>query len=229
MNRTEASDRSRSEGPLPKLLLLITVSSGMLDTVSFFDLGNVFVAAMTGNLVFLGIGMIGLGAFSPAALSLSSYAVGAICGGRLAFLKVTDRGLLLLLGTTAHAVVVMIAALLVTCYGMEEALVRNVVLVLLALSMGWQYSLVLRLKVPDLTTTVVTTTITRLFGQPSPYDTQRRRVLMIGSLLCGVLIAALLRRLFGPPAPLWAAGFILATCASLVYFALRRPDAREWR
>ncbi|SEU24410.1 DUF1275 family protein [Nonomuraea wenchangensis] len=54
-----------------------------------------------------------------------------------------------------------VTAVLVTFYGLERAVMRNLALVLLAFSMGWQYALVLRLKVADVTTTVVTTTLTR--------------------------------------------------------------------
>ena len=211
------------------MLLVVTLSSGMLDLVSFLDLGQVFVSAMTGNMIFLGVGMTGQGELLPPALSLASYAVGAIFGGRLAFPTITHRGQLLLLGTAIHAAVVGIAALVATRHGLADAGPRNLVLVLLAFSMGWQYSVVLRLKVPDVTTTVVTTTITRLFGQASGPRARKRRSLMIGTLLCGALLAGLLRWLLGPPAPLWAAGLLLAACSSSVYLALGRPGAEGWR
>lgn len=45
-----AGDR---DGPLPPLMLLLTVVTGLVDAVSCLALGHVFVANMTGNVVFL--------------------------------------------------------------------------------------------------------------------------------------------------------------------------------
>jgi uncharacterized membrane protein YoaK (UPF0700 family) len=39
---------------LPPLLLLLTTVTGLVDAVSYLKLGHVFVADMTGNIVFLG-------------------------------------------------------------------------------------------------------------------------------------------------------------------------------
>jgi hypothetical protein len=41
-------------GPLPLLLIVLTVVTGVVDAVSYFKLGHVFVANMTGNVLFLG-------------------------------------------------------------------------------------------------------------------------------------------------------------------------------
>ncbi|MFF3512265.1 DUF1275 family protein [Streptomyces sp. NPDC002573] len=43
---------------LPVLLLTLTMLSGVIDATSVIDLGHVFVANMTGNLVFIGIGLL---------------------------------------------------------------------------------------------------------------------------------------------------------------------------
>ncbi len=40
-------------GPLPPLLLALTVVTGLVDAFSYLVLGRVFVANMTGNVVFL--------------------------------------------------------------------------------------------------------------------------------------------------------------------------------
>src|SRR5260370_38117712 len=45
--------------PLPLFLLVLTVGTGLLDAVSFLKLGHVFVANMTGNIVFLGFAVAG--------------------------------------------------------------------------------------------------------------------------------------------------------------------------
>ena len=41
-------------GPLPALLLLLTIVTGLVDAASILALGRVFVANMTGNVVFVG-------------------------------------------------------------------------------------------------------------------------------------------------------------------------------
>src|SRR3954467_7490758 len=41
-------------GPLPALLLVLTVATGVVDAVSILALGRVFIANMTGNVVFIG-------------------------------------------------------------------------------------------------------------------------------------------------------------------------------
>ena len=45
------------DGPLPPLMLMLTVVTGLVDAVSYLRLGRVFVANMTGNFVFLGFGV----------------------------------------------------------------------------------------------------------------------------------------------------------------------------
>jgi len=42
----------KPQGPLPSLLLVLTVVIGVVDAVSILRLGRVFVANMTGNVVF---------------------------------------------------------------------------------------------------------------------------------------------------------------------------------
>jgi uncharacterized membrane protein YoaK (UPF0700 family) len=57
-------------GPLPPLLLLLTVVTGLVVAVSYLKLGHVFVANMTGNVVFLGFALGGAPDLSaPASLT----------------------------------------------------------------------------------------------------------------------------------------------------------------
>ena len=53
-------------GPLAPLLLVFTVVTGLIDALSYLLLGHVFVANMTGNVLFLGIAVGSSGEFSPA-------------------------------------------------------------------------------------------------------------------------------------------------------------------
>src|SRR5262247_4019820 len=71
--------------PLPWLLVVLTVTTGLVDAVSVLGLGRVFTANMTGNVVFLGFAAAGVPGFSVARalVSLAGFVVGAVLGGRL--------------------------------------------------------------------------------------------------------------------------------------------------
>ncbi|MFC4609909.1 DUF1275 family protein [Streptomyces maoxianensis] len=85
-----------SDGPLPALLLLLTTVTGLVDSVSYFVLGKVFVANMAGNLIFVGFGLSAVGpAVASSAIAIGSgvasvltVVFGAFCGGLL--LRVGD-------------------------------------------------------------------------------------------------------------------------------------------
>ena len=59
--------RGPVHGPLPVLLLVMTTATGLVDAVSVLGLGRVFVANMTGNVVFLGFAVAGAPGFALAA------------------------------------------------------------------------------------------------------------------------------------------------------------------
>jgi len=61
----------RPHGPLPLFLVCLTVVTGLVDAFSYLRLGHVFVANMTGNVVFLGFGLAGVGEISIVASLLA--------------------------------------------------------------------------------------------------------------------------------------------------------------
>ena len=50
---TVVPDRNGRHGPLPPLLVSMTLVTGLVDAFSYLVLGHVFVANMTGNVVFI--------------------------------------------------------------------------------------------------------------------------------------------------------------------------------
>src|SRR5246127_5551755 len=86
-------------GPLPELLLILTVVTGIVDAVSILALGRVFVANMTGNVVFAAFALVGAPGFSLSAslFALAGFLVGAYAGG-LMIDRSADRGALLRTG-----------------------------------------------------------------------------------------------------------------------------------
>src|SRR5579862_913637 len=83
---TAAAEVSSLRHPLPRALLVLTFTTGIVDAVSYLGLGHVFTANMTGNVVLLGFGIAGAGGLPIAApfASLGAYTLGAIGGGRVA-------------------------------------------------------------------------------------------------------------------------------------------------
>ena len=84
-------------GPLPILLLLLTLMTGVIDAVSIIALGRVFVANMTGNVVFIGFAVAQVPGFSLAASlsALAGFLVGAFGGGVVLERLAAHRGHLL--------------------------------------------------------------------------------------------------------------------------------------
>ena len=85
---------TKEQGPLPPLLLALTVVTGVVDAVSILRLGRVFVANMTGNVVFSGFALVGAPGFSLSAslAALAGFLVGALGGGALTGRLGHDRG-----------------------------------------------------------------------------------------------------------------------------------------
>ena len=182
---------------LPPLLLL-TFMTGLVDAASVLGLGRVFTANMTGNIVFLGFALGGAHDVSIVAslIALASFLAGAACGGRIA--RADDQQRALRIALTLELVLLLVAAGVAACGDDRAALTRDAVLVLLAAPMGLQNAAVRKLAVPDVTTTVLTLTLTgvaadsSLAGGTNPR--LARRVGAVASMLVGAMVGALLMR-----------------------------------
>ncbi|WP_157601715.1 DUF1275 family protein, partial [Saccharomonospora halophila] len=67
-------------------LLVLTVVTGIVDAVSFLRLDQIFVANMTGNVVFLGLSVApssSVATYAPA-IAIAGFALGALAGGAFA-------------------------------------------------------------------------------------------------------------------------------------------------
>src|SRR5437899_13104886 len=82
--RTIVPSAEDPHGPLSPLLLGLTVVTGLVDAFSYLVLGHVFVANMTGNVVFLGFALAGAAGFSVSASlsAIGAFCLGAFVGGR---------------------------------------------------------------------------------------------------------------------------------------------------
>jgi uncharacterized membrane protein YoaK (UPF0700 family) len=186
-------------GPLPPLLVLLTVVTGLVDAVSYVALGHVFVANMTGNVVFLGFALAGAPGLSvwAALAAVGAFLAGALAGGRIAAQFAAHRGKLLRYATATSAPLVVTAVLIAALAGQPvSAGPRYALIVTLAAAMGIQNAVARRLAVPDLTTTVLTLTLTglaadsKLAGGPGGHPA--RRLVAVAAMFTGALIGALL-------------------------------------
>jgi len=191
--------RGDQHGPLPPLLLVLTVVTGLIDTVSYLALGQVFVANMTGNVVFLGFALAGAPGLSVLAsiVSMASFLLGALAGGRLSTRFADHRGRLLATTTAVQAALVAGTVVAVVLgNGDVTSPVRYTLIVFLGIAMGMQNAVARRLGVPDLTTTVLTLTLTGLAADSTSNGgaTPRtgRRVLSVLAMFAGALTGALI-------------------------------------
>ena len=221
----------RPHGPLPVLLVCLTVVTGLVDAFSYLRLGHVFVANMTGNVVFLGFALAGVGEISILAslLAVLAFALGAAVGGRWAAGRAVHRGHLLSAGTAVQAAVVLVAAVIASTAGVDDSKIRLLLIGLLGLAMGGQNAVVRRLSVPDLTTTVLTLTVTGLVADTTPQSVLGRRVVSVLAMLAGALMGGVLLRWVALAAPHWLASVLLVTCAVGAFAAVSRPHSEAWR
>ncbi|MCL9759378.1 YoaK family protein [Frankia sp. AiPa1] len=79
------------------LLLTMAVLTGLVDATSFLGLGRVFVANMTGNVVFLAFALAGAPGLSAdlSALALAGFLTGAALAGRIGRRWLPEQGWLL--------------------------------------------------------------------------------------------------------------------------------------
>ena len=220
--------------PLSLTLLALTFSTGTVDAVSYLGLGHVFTANMTGNIVLLGFGIAragGLPVVSPI-VSLAAFVVGSGIGGALAR-RMADRHRAHLSYALGLEVTLLAgAAILAAATDPHQASVAaDATIALMAAAMGVRNATARRLAVPDLTTTVLTMTLTGIAADVRAKDHGRaglgRRVLAVAAMFAGAVGGALLVLHAGTAPALGLATGLLAVVTAGTVLAARRPG--PWR
>ena len=215
---TRAALSLNEQYSLPRFLLVLTFVTGIVDAVSVLGLGRVFTANMTGNVVFLGFAVAGVSEFSIARslTALAAFLAGAVLGGRLGS-RMAEPGRLRWLRTAAacEAALLVVAGLASIGFNLASApltLHLHALIVLTAVAMGLRNATVRRLAVPDLTTTVLTLTLTGIAADSSLARGKkprfRYRAASVVFMFSGAVVGALLLRL-GPAAPLLLSGLLV--------------------
>jgi uncharacterized membrane protein YoaK (UPF0700 family) len=220
-------------GPLPALLVGLTALTGIVDAVSILALGRVFVANMTGNVVFAGFALAGAAGFALTAslAALAGFLAGAGAGGRLIRRLGHDRAQLLASGSALQLILVTAALILTIASGSAlSPASRDIVAAVLAIGTGMQNAVVRRLAVPEMTTTVLTMTLTGIAadiraGKPSAAF--NRRLLAVATMLAGAVGGAELVLHEGPAAALVLATAVLAVVSAAAIRTTRTPGT--WR
>jgi uncharacterized membrane protein YoaK (UPF0700 family) len=205
--------------PRIPLMLVLSVATGLVDAISVLGLGKVFTANMTGNIVFLGFAAAGTPGFHAMAyvVAIAAFMAGALVAGRtarahaarplrrwLAVAAMVEAGLL----WTAAAV-----AIRFDIASQTPAARLYAVIGLTACAMGFRNATIRQLKVADLTTTVLTLTLTGLAadsGLAGGENTNRgRRVASVGAIFAGAALGAWLVTRWGLALPLVVAGLLV--------------------
>ncbi|GAA4829464.1 YoaK family protein [Luteimicrobium xylanilyticum] len=183
------------------LMLALTFTTGIVDAVGYLGLDRVFTANMTGNVVILGMALAGgdgLPVLGPT-LALVGFALGAALGGRLLRGRPSrwNERSTLAFGTTG-VVATTLGVCAAVAVPVEHTVWAFVITVLLAVAMGLQAASARKIGVKDVTTVVVTSTLTglaadsRLGGGGS--ENWPRRLLAVVLILAGAAVGALLLR-----------------------------------
>ncbi|MFC0038802.1 DUF1275 family protein [Actinomadura rayongensis] len=209
-------------------LLGLTALTGFLDAVSYVGLGRIFTGNMTGNVIVLGLAAARTPGFSVpgSAVSLAAFTAGAALGGWLAarFAPDARRLMAALLAETALTTFAALTAAL-------ASVPRYPVIALLALAMGCRNGALRAHLSPDLPTTVLTTTLTRLAADATSGRTfarWARRTAAVALMAAGALLGALALRGLGlAPSLALAAGCVALLLASFAagqrFTSRRRP------
>src|SRR3984885_7003018 len=221
------------EKVVPYALLGITMVTGLVDAVSFLSLGHVFTANMTGNIVFLAFATAHVSGLSikRSLTALLAFLVGAILGGRVMARASADSQIRF----AAQAFLLEVAFLFAASFCgigyrahlLEASFQPFALITLTALAMGTRNAAVRKLAIPDLTTTVLTLTITGIGADSSLANGNNprlaRRVGAVAAMFLGGALGAVIIR-FSFSAALWLGTAISAVCSAALFRSVRTFD-----
>ena len=188
---------------LPLMLHVATAITGLIDAISYLALGHVFTANMTGNVVFLAFAVAGAPGLSitRSLTALVAFLAGALIGGRVATrLSEVFTPSWITTALSLESALLFVATLAAINFrdSSGSSFQLYSIIVLTACAMGIRNATVRKMAIPDLTTTVLTLTITglaadsRLAGGTSPR--WQRRLLAVLLMFFGAVIGTLLLR-----------------------------------
>lgn len=183
------------------LMLILTVGTGIIDAVGYLGLDRVFTGNMTGNVVILGMGLAGADDLPVAGplVALGCFMAGAAGAGRAVRGRAPGSG-----WSARHTVVMAAVAAVLAASGAVALTVEDpspavvkAITGALGFAMGCQAGAARHLAITDLTTVVITSTLTGLAadsvlgqgtGQPWLRRTAAIVLIAVGAALGAVLL-----------------------------------------
>lgn len=211
-------------------LLILTASTGAIDAVSYLALDRVFTGNMTGNVLFLGFGLVGIGGIPLLnnSIALGGFILGSIVSGRIIGRRY-PKGSLPLSSRWVLGVSAVVIALLAVFWLSVGTLAHPELLILtclLAVVMGSQVSAVKPIGNSDVTTIVVTNTVANLArdsrlagGKGEKWLTRLGAVVAMGT---GAAMGAAAVHLSGGAVALLVAAIIFTLGTLTLVWAARR-------
>jgi uncharacterized membrane protein YoaK (UPF0700 family) len=218
-------------------LLILTAATGAIDGVSYLALDRVFTGNMTGNVLFIGFGLVGVAGIPVVnnLVALLAFLLGAVVGARVA----GRRPGTVRLSRSALVMIMLNAVLVLVLGGAWLALGRIstptmiAITGLLALLLGAQAAALKQIGIRDLSTVVVTMTMvnlgadSRLAGGPGV--AWFRRIAAMVTMGLGALGAAAVTRSVNGASALLLAGTLMAGGALALGRARRLETAGSQR
>lgn len=205
-------------------LLLLTFATGLVDAVSVLKLGHVFVANMTGNVIFLGFWFVPHSNVdvTAALVAFVSFVAGAVVSGRFARHLGTEVRRWLAI-TLSFEVLMLVALSGLAGAGVLDYQDDTKLLLIagLAVTFGVQNSTAQQFGIQELSTTVLTTTIVRIgFDSRLAGGTGDREKLRFGVVLTmcgGAIVGATMTRFTVAPI-IGLAAAMVAISGALFWF-----------
>ncbi|WP_422758513.1 YoaK family protein [Paenarthrobacter sp. C1] len=232
IKRSETTDESVVRGDdrwnrrVLWLLMGLTFGTGIVDAIGYLALNHVFIGNMTGNIVILGMALVGadkLPVLGPL-LAMLCFSLGASAAGVALRSKPS-------IWPGSATVLLLLAGALVLSMGALSLVLRDpdssaqlVMSSVSAWAMGMQAYVARKLAIRDVTTVVVTSTLTafagELFIRPSMKSLLNRRAAAILAMLLGAAVGALMVHLSTGYALVFA-GLIIVVVSILGHLATK--------
>ena len=199
-------------------LLLLTFATGLVDAISVLVLGHVFVANMTGNVIFLGFWFVPHSGvdLTAALVAFGGFVFGTVIGGRFAR-HLDERTRTWLFAALGMEVVVLVVLSILAGTGVLDYRDNTKLILIagLAITFGAQNATARLFGIQELSTTVLTSTIvgigfdSRLAGGTGHREKLRYSVVL--SMLGGAVVGATMSLFTVAPVIALAAAVVAAS------------------
>src|SRR5208337_5581360 len=212
-------------------LLLLTFATGLADSISILVLGHVFVANMTGNVIFLGFWLAPKSNIDLTAVvvALPTFVTATILGGRL-MRHFGDRTRRWLTTVFAIEIVLLVALSILAGTGVlrYQDNTKLIMIGFLAMTFGLQHSTARQFGIQELSTTVLTSTIVSL-GLDSHLAggtgaRQKLRFSVVFTMCAGAFLGATMSRFVVAPVFVLTASVV---AVSMLIFRFGRAGAKQ--